>query len=235
MSDMEALRHRIEQAELRLKTAHNARQRESAALTSMWEQIRERFAAQSAEILRLRERVSDLEDMRDALQSMLDTLLGSVESSIERMADETVPRITGLAGNLLESVPSPRPAATRIEVPPPRPASTATHVQAAEDAQEDDDDFSAMLTDALDDDVDVPAPPPQERGLESGNAVSPGIRNLISRIERSFDREADPSQQTSAGAASAENGDEDLSRDLDDIRRLRDELQSLRTRIGAGR
>ena len=70
MADIDGLKQRIEFIDLRLKTAHSARERESATLVDMWEQIRDRFQSQNAEILSLRERIRVLEDARDDLQNM---------------------------------------------------------------------------------------------------------------------------------------------------------------------
>jgi hypothetical protein len=243
MSDIDSLRQRIEHAELRLKTAHTERQRESAALMTMWDQIRDRFATQSAEIVRLRENVATLEDTRDALNGMVRTLLGAVENSIERMSDETVPEITGLAETLLDSDPSfiaadepgeMEPAAD--DAGPSAPAGTS-----GDDGEDPASDDSAMLlTTQIDDDVpDLPPPPEADQGADQDTddePVSPGIRSLISRIEGAFERkpETPPAMSAEPDEAAAPH-DQDLTRDLDDIRRLREELQTLRSRIGAGR
>lgn len=235
MSDIDSLRQRIEHAELRLKTAHTARQRESTALTTMWDQIRDRFAAQSAEIVRLRERVATLEDTREELNGMVRTLLGSVESSIERMADETVPRITGLAESLLDSDPTAIVADGPSEPAPELPPTVEVGPDADEHSgDKDSGDFTALLAKQFDDVPIMPSPPAADPE-PAGEPVSPGIRSLITRIEGAFER------KTAAPAAKAEPdaadmpADSELSRDLDDIRRLREELQSLRSRIGAGR
>jgi hypothetical protein len=241
MSDIDSLRQRIEHAELRLKTAHTARQRESVALTTMWDQIRDRFSAQSAEIVRLRDRVAELEDTRDELSAMVRALLGSVESSIERMADETVPQITGLAESLLESDPSAIvadiPAAAEPEpVDDHDPAPAA--VESDSVASEDDTSFSTELARQFDEVPAVPPPPPSAPATDpapAGEPVSPGIRSLITRIEGAFERKPIPAAPTAEAAEPPAPDDSELARDLDDIRRLREELQSLRSRIGAGR
>ena len=245
MSDIDNLRQRIEQAELRLKTAHTARQRESAALTSMWDQIRDRFTVQSTEIVRLRERVATLEDTRDELNSMVRTLLGSVENSIERMADETVPHITVLAEDMLEAAPpdigrEPYPAAAAPQFSPPGrdPAAFVASTAPDQPAETDpvDDDFVTMLSADLDRDEaedDISVPSSYDAAREGEEPASPGIRNLITRIEGAFERKTPAPGLGPAHTDPADPRDEDLARDLDDIRRLREELQSLRTRIGA--
>ena len=241
MSEIDSLQQRIEHAELRLKTAHTARQRESAALVAMWDQIRDRFAAQSAEIVHLRERVAVLEDTREALNSMVRTLLGAVENSIERMADETVPEITGLAEALLDS-----DAAAIVDDEPTEPPAAADDEPFAPAVADDEaggdknDDFAMLLTNRLDDGVpNMPPPPAPDHAADHAAAdepVSPGIRSLISRIEGAFERKATPASAVRPEPREAEAPhDEELSRDLDDIRRLREELQNLRSRIGAGR
>ena len=101
MADLDGLRKRVEQIDLRLKTAHRAREKESTALMDMWEQIRERLTDQNAEITRLRSRVADLEDTRDDLLGMVHGLLSAVEGGLERMSDETVPKINAMENSLL--------------------------------------------------------------------------------------------------------------------------------------
>jgi len=90
-----------------------------------------------------------------------------------------------------------------------------------------------------------PASPP-------GESLSPGIRTLIARIEGVFEEDEDfeggadeeedahdtQSEEPFVGSAEPEpvqqepSGD-DLSRDLQEIEKLRDELQGLRRRISA--
>jgi hypothetical protein len=242
MSDIDSLKQRIEHAELRLKTAHSARQRESAALTAMWEQIRDRFAAQGSEIVHLRNRVAALEDTRDQLQSLVHTLLGAVEGSIDRMADETVPRITGLAEDLLEADPS-LGSETGTGPSPRRDDAAGQEKLSTVDTDgpkngDSDTDFMAVLAEHLGDDETVPSPPPlpSEYGAdaEPDEAVSPGIRSLISRIEGVFDGTNATRAPRPVAADAPDDEDAGLSQDLDDIKRLREELQDLRTRIGAG-
>jgi hypothetical protein len=243
MSEIDSLRQRIEHAELRLKTAHTARQRESAALMTMWDQIRDRFAAQSVEIVHLRERVSALEDTREALNEMVRSLLGAVENSIERMADETVSEITGLAEALLDSDPSGIAPADPAQSHQPEPAEdepVAPTVAETGPSEGGNDDLAMLLTSEVDEDVPN-LPPPPDAGQIAAAAVadepaSPGIRSLISRIEGAFERKpiiAAPARPEPQEAEAPR--DEELNRDLDDIRRLREELQNLRSRIGAGR
>ena len=101
MADLSSLKQRVELVDLRLKTAHGARERESAALMETWEQIRDRFVEQNAEIAQLRDRVGELEDARDDLLQMVHGLLSAVEGGLDRMSDESVPQIRTMAANLL--------------------------------------------------------------------------------------------------------------------------------------
>ena len=71
MAEMDGLRKRVELVDVRLKQAHSARESESAALVQTWEQIRERFQDQSAEITKRRNQIADLEDSREDLQKMV--------------------------------------------------------------------------------------------------------------------------------------------------------------------
>ena len=103
MADLDGLKKRVELIDLRLKTAHSARERESTALMATWEQIRSRFQDQSAEIIKLRSQISDLEDSRDDLLKMVHSLLSAVEGGLDSMADETVPQIKMMAGQLLSN------------------------------------------------------------------------------------------------------------------------------------
>ena len=110
MAELDGLKKRVELIDVRLKTARSARERESAALMETWEQIRDRFRDQSAEVTNLRGQVADLEDARDGLLNMVRSLLETVESVLDSTADETMPQIKILAGQLLSN--------TKDEIPP---------------------------------------------------------------------------------------------------------------------
>jgi hypothetical protein len=101
MVDLESLKKRIELVDVRLKTAHSARERESDALKQLWEQIHGRFDEQKGEIAELRKNVAELKNVRDDLLGMVQNLLGSVEDGLESMTEETVPYIRQMAGELL--------------------------------------------------------------------------------------------------------------------------------------
>ena len=75
MLDLEGLKKRIEMVDVRLKTAHTARERESNALKQLWEQIHGRFDEQTQEIVELRTKVVDLEHVRNDLLGLVENLL----------------------------------------------------------------------------------------------------------------------------------------------------------------
>ncbi len=107
MRDIATLKERVEYAERHLKATETARNRESEVLMDTWRKIRERFAHQEGEIARYRAEVESLTDSNQSLSRMVDDLIAVIDGNIERGRDETVPKITTLAGDLLASEPSP--------------------------------------------------------------------------------------------------------------------------------
>jgi hypothetical protein len=95
-----------------------------------------------------------------------------------------------------------------------------------------DTNFRNLLTDAItqddetgiddDDDFDIDMPEPVHE-----DSASSGIRNLISRIEGSVSRPV--------GGEPAAEDDDELTRELQEIEKLRNELSGLRDKISAGR
>ena len=83
MVDIKCLKKRIELIDVRMKTAHSARERESDALRHLWDQIQGRFDEQKSEIVQLRSRIAELEDVRDDLLQLVQDLLGAVENGLE--------------------------------------------------------------------------------------------------------------------------------------------------------
>jgi len=245
MADLDGLRKRVEQIDLRLKTAHRAREKESVALMDMWEQIRERFVDQNAEITELRNRVAELEDTRDDLLQMVHGLLSAVEGGLERMSDETVPRIKEMANSLLEGE-GKLPIislSTRYESPveyesPPEIAEPEEEPVVTPNFH---DDLLSAIEKSIDNVRSSSAPPrekrvaatvvrSQERRTEE--PASPGIRDLVSRIENAVGPEfLDGFSQSDDD----EPMEDDLSRDLREIEALRGELNGLRERISNGR
>lgn len=254
MADIEGLKRRIELIDLRLKTAHSARERESAALVETWEQIRDRFQSQKAEILSLREQIRVLEDAKDDLQGMVDNLLGAVEGGLERMSDETVSNIRRMANELLSEPERPAaPPAERAvsQWEPPAPSFDSEEPEDAEenegefkgaasgeDQVEEDDDFLA----ALEHSANAAADSGQDTEPDDGEVltldrpvdtpVSPGIQDLISRIEESTgDFAAADSSGKKADGPESDDPPEELEQDLLEIEQLRNELLNLRRKI----
>ena len=248
MADLSGLKRRVELIDLRLKTAHSARERESAALMEIWEQIRERFLDQNAEIARLHDRISGLEDARDELLQMVHGLLAAVESGLEQMSDETVPQIKVLANKLLnehDQVPVAHPAADDPMADAPDnsfyvDASQGPSDGCMKEANFHDDLLSVIEQSLNETDENMPREDGEEadytessRRQTVGKPASPGIRDLIARIESAVGPElVDKSQPSS----DEEELDDELTRDLREIEALRGELHGLRERIaGAGR
>ena len=248
MAEMDGLKKRVELIDLRLKTAHSAREKESAALMETWEQIRDRFQDQSAEIIKLRSHIADLEESRDNLLKMVHSLLAAVESGLDGMADETVPQIKIMAGQLLSNnkneVQSTR-SSTKSAKSEDEPEYESGQESAAAPATSstgpnfDEDLLTAIertienanekdLVDEISQSITSEAVAETDRGVPA----SPGIRNLVARIENAVGESF--LQPPSATDDKNIEGDDDLTRDLREIEALRDELHGLRPRISNG-
>ncbi len=233
MAELETLRARVEKVNVDLKSAHASRESESEGLMALWQQISTRFAEQNQELARLRQKCSEMEDAKDELSSMVRTLLDAIETTTEEINDRTMPQISNMAKELLGAGPD-------------TPATSARPDRAKPAAEErPTDPMPAALAP-----VDLtPAPPVHEAGigdtLSVGESLSPGIRNLISRVGGVFDKaEADDDPEpdhadttpyddfpeASMDEVSADT-DDDLARDMREIEKLRTELQGLRQRI----
>lgn len=256
MVDLEGLKKRIELVDVRLKTAHSARERESDALKQLWEQIHGRFDEQKGEIAELRKNVVVLEDVRDDLLGMVQTLLGTVENGLESITDETVPHIRQMAGDLLSGGEERIVAGPAFDNEPDRlnfvPSLDENREQdellaAIERSLNNADDFPAIpgsgpsdpttelqelaaTTPNMDDDLADDTPGEISTAELSIKPLSPGIRNLVERLE-GFSLPAHTPDQTEADTI---DGD-DLSRDLREIEVLRGELMGLRERVSGGR
>ena len=253
MAEMDGLKKRVELIDVRLKSAHSARERETAALMETWEQIRDRFQDQSAEIVKLRSQISDLQDSRNDLLKMVHSLLEAVESGLDGMADETVPKIKSMAGRLL--------ANNGDEVQPPQTSakSALSEFDPENEGSEDEpgqetaiasDDFSeepsfhANLLSAIEQTIEKadqgdymdsnsnPTISDVVAQSERSESASPGIRNLVARIENAVGE--DFLEPVTASDDKEKETDDDLTRDLREIEALRDELHGLRHRISAG-
>ena len=107
MRDLQNLRQRIAQADRHFRAAEEARTRESDTLSETWESLKQRFDTQQTELARYRARLEVLVEANDELAAMIDLLIGTIEASAKRAQDETVPRITRLAQDLLTAEPNP--------------------------------------------------------------------------------------------------------------------------------
>lgn len=242
MADIDGLKQRIELIDLRLTTAHSARERESTALVDMWEQIRDRLQSQNKEILTLRERIRVLEDTKDDLQNMVNNLLGAVEGGLERMSDETIPNIREMASGLLNETETPTPF--RLEIPAIKQEPLASGFEgagyddSADNGEADDNDFLAALERSANETTNPERPvEPEDDNVLSLDTpidipVSAGIQALVSRIEDSAnDTVADDIDTGSADARPATPSSDGLQQDLLEIEQLRNELLGLRERI----
>lgn len=256
MRDLSVLKERIEYAERHLTASHTARERESQALMKMWQQIRERFELQEQEIARYRRQLAELTTANDELTALIDGLIASVEGRVAESRNETVPEIARLADELLRSEADSvaPPAATPVAAPPaPSPAAPPPAEDAMKELEEileldtpapepeietaHPSSFGASLEAALaednqdeDDEISIPSSEPVTE-----DSASEGIRNLISRIEDSV---ASPSASTALNGTDAADDDreedEQLTRELEEIESLRNELNGLRNKISAG-
>ena len=105
MPDLEVLKKRVENAEKHLKAVQSARENECTALLELWAQIRDRFAQQDQEIAEYRARVAELGDINAELTQLVDVMIKTIEKSVTRTNDDTVPKIAELARELLVSEP----------------------------------------------------------------------------------------------------------------------------------
>jgi hypothetical protein len=195
MADIEGLKKRIELIDARLKTAHVARERESSALSDICDQIRERYLDQMTEIDSMRPQIDELEETKDELTKLIHVLLTTVETNLERASDKTVPQIKAMADTLLETKsteidPSAHKNLLAIKSLDLKDAHYDTAPE--NDFCETDDLISAIEESLDDEDIngitdassDVePDPNPHRRSDEQSAALSPGIRDLIGRIE----------------------------------------------------
>lgn len=263
MVDLESLKKRIEMVDAQMKTAHSARERESDALKQLWIQIQERFELQSAEIRQLRGQISDLEDIRDELMGLVDSLLGAVEGGISSMSDETVPQIRQMAATLLDGDGAADSATASVAsaLPAPADVSDGAALPAAEPSldgtREDDahDELLAAIERSLELTEDLPDTPAADISFSAPEAdeilretlataehapeearetrparppISPGIRNLVERLE------GIGLDVTAEDERTDDRDDDDLNRDLREIEALRGELMGLRERIAGG-
>tara|TARA_Y100001936_G_scaffold239377_1_gene272372 strand:- start:22357 stop:23064 length:708 start_codon:yes stop_codon:yes gene_type:complete len=233
MSDLEGLKERIELINARLQTAHQTRERESTALAEIWEQIRDRYLDQRSEIATMREHIEGLEETKIELTELIQVLLSAVETNLSQATDETVPKIRGMADTLLSG---------ETEIVPPehigdKSVDTGSGNEAETDAAED---LIAAIEESLEnedviahDESQIPESVPETIepiSSKMDQSVSPGIRDLIGRIEDAV------GPVTYAGDEDNDvysNSDENLGQDLKEIEELRSELMGLRERMAS--
>ncbi len=229
MRDIATLKERVEYAERHLKATETARNRESEVLMDTWRKIRERFTHQEDEIARYRAEVESLTDSNESLSRMVDDLIAIIDGNIERGRDETVPKITTLAGDLLASEPSPEDFSNFADDAPETTDGQDTDTVGSEDVvdlDQDEADPAYLDTPTYDDDDDD-----ADRDAAE-DSLSPGIRSLIQRVEGSVGESDDLSIEADDDDFGV-GEDDDLARELAEIEMLRNELSGLRDRITA--
>lgn len=239
MPDLDGLKQRIELIDARLKTAHVARERESAALSDIWDQIRERYLDQQSEIENMRQQINELEDTKEDLTNLIQTLLAAVETNLERASDETVPQIKEMADTLLENNSAEihkrgNEDFLSIDADDPSTDNFITNEISGTD------DLISAIEESLEDDSTTDAPDIQPDFEEDGRsrsltdeqtaALSPGIRDLIGRIEKAVGQ---VTMETEEDASQPSGKLGELSNDLQEIEELRGELMGLRERIAS--
>ncbi len=184
MTDIDGLKQRIGLVDLRLQTAHSARERESASLIEMWEEMRNRYADQQDTVAELRQKISELENTRDELTALVSGLLEAVESGIERMADDSIPDIREMAGQLIGLDGAEREEET--------------------EEKRRDQDFELVLSEALAEPEDTDEPKTVPLSNE-------GIKQLIRRVELAAmtEREAEAELESTPWDGGNENDNED--------------------------
>jgi hypothetical protein len=215
MRDIESLKKRIESAEKHNASTEMARNRESEALLDMWHQIQTRFSDQEDEIARYRTRLEEMTQKNSDLGRMVDDLLATVEGNLDRSRDDTVPRITDLAQELLTSEPSSFAATEHSDIHTDGSGEedeassfddammaiahidddTEEEMEPESDADQvgnsvpDPDVVRSVLdliaTDDHDDGAadDHPENPAETTAPVKVESLSPGIRDIISRVE----------------------------------------------------
>lgn len=253
MADLEVLKKRAENAERHLKAVQSSRESECEALSDLWTQIRNRFTQQDQEIAEYRARVSDLTDANAELTQLVDVMIRTIEKSVVRTKDETVPRITELARVLLAAepiAPLGDGTAKSSNAETRSPNANKSQPQRSEinlknqskDKSIERNDLGEDATRGSKDGVESLVTRREPRAVsDRANSVSasPGIRNLVARIEAAVAR---PGHGTPSNGAdlpespeAADDGEDTaLARELKEIESLRSELNGLRERISAG-
>lgn len=240
MPDLDVLRQRVEDAERKLSSVHRTRERECEVLMEMWLQIKTRFLEQESEIASYRGRLAALQDANVELASLIDSMIGSIQGTVNDPNDETVPRITGMARDLLSSEPFSGERAATVRQPEEsddplllgpvvapeliadrrrndtrnangEPVGIEGGSPTGTDARQEEEGDILELTEAV----------------QTADLSNPGIKNLISKIERAVNR-------TSFGdRPNVVDRDGEIDHELREIEHLRKELNGLRQRISS--
>ena len=189
----------------------------------------------------MRQQINELEETKNELTKLIHVLLTAVETNLERASDETVPQIKAMADTLLDtkSAPSGPSAHQNVSTIESVDLEDAHFDNAPENDFSETDELISAIEESLDDE-DIQDVPNALSGVEDGTlrkrpdeqtaALSPGIRDLIDRIEEAVgpvtlekdDDETGPSAKI-----------DELSKDLQEIEELRGELMGLRGRIAS--
>ena len=245
MRDIATLKERVGVAERHLKATETARNRESESLMEMWRKIRERFNHQEGEIARYRAEVETLTEGNQSLSRMVDDLIAIIDGNVDRGRDETVPKITNLAEDLLASEPAPEDFANFAADEPVAPAPEFDDTDDVIDLVSEVDepiDFDVTTSPVEDDTADIQDDRDTNGsadGAVSERSLSPGIQSLIQRVEGAVGEVSGASPDDGYGEresddTSDEDDNDDLARELEEIEMLRNELSGLRDRISAG-
>ena len=245
MRDIATLKERVGVAERHLKATETARNRESESLMEMWRKIRERFNHQEGEIARYRAEVETLTEGNQSLSRMVDDLIAIIDGNVDRGRDETVPKITNLAEDLLASEPAPEDFANFAADEPVAPAPEFDDTDDVIDLVSEVDepiDFDVTTSPVVANSVEAEDDPDLNGGADgavSERSLSPGIQSLIQRVEGAVGEASGASPDDGYGEresddTSDEDDNDDLARELEEIEMLRNELSGLRDRISAG-
>ena len=245
MRDIATLKERVGVAERHLKATETARNRESESLMEMWRKIRERFNHQEGEIARYRAEVETLTEGNQSLSRMVDDLIAIIDGNVDRGRDETVPKITNLAEDLLASEPAPEDFANFAADEPVAPAPEFDDTDDVIDLVSEVDepiDFDVTTSPVEVDTADVQDDRDTNGSADdavSEHSLSPGIQSLIQRVEGAVGEASGASPDDGYGEresddTSDEDDNDDLARELEEIEMLRNELSGLRDRISAG-
>lgn len=153
MSEIGELKQRVDSAVGRLKTVREERRHYSEDLVRKLGALEEKFAARAIEVDYCRQKIADLERVNRELITMVDAMLGFLESDLGEPAEQGVFRASALAQELVEDW-TPPPNQPRQEPAwsdePHRPAHPAAfeaphEVNGFEDVTPEELEIEALL------------------------------------------------------------------------------------------